>query len=183
MKKTPARIEGKKVTLRRFKLSDAPSIYKYINNKEVCRWTARIPYPYPKKGAVEFIRRSRLNARKGQTINYAITLKGAREPVGSIGLKKIDMKNRQAEIGYWLGQPFWGQGIMTEAVRLMVNFGFENLKFHRIYAGAFLANKGSAKVLLKNGFKREGLLRDRWFRFGRWQSVELYSRLEPARRK
>lgn len=63
----------------------------------------------------------------------------------------------KAEMGYWLGRKYWGGGMMTDAVKSIVSFGFKNLKLHRIYAGVFLFNKGSARVLEKNGFKLEGI--------------------------
>jgi [ribosomal protein S5]-alanine N-acetyltransferase len=77
--------------------------------------------------------------------------------LGGIDLNNI--KEHKAEIGYWLGKDYWGQGIMTEAVRLITTYGFEKLGLRRIYAHVFVFNKASMTVLKKAGFKYEGKLR------------------------
>ena len=80
------------------------------------------------------------------------------EVVGCVSLEQI-IKNHQAELGYWLAEKYWRQGIMTKAVGQMGNYGFNKLGLKRIYAYVFPANQASAKVLLNNGFNKEGLLR------------------------
>jgi len=149
-------IESKKFTLRPFRMSDADSIRKHANDKSVSRNLASLPHPYTKKDASFWIgKQVKLQRQKNpENMVFAIEING--ETVGSIGLHKIK-RGHKAELGYWLGREFWGGGIMTEAVKSMVNFGFKNLKLRRIYAGVFLFNKGSVRVLEKNGFKLEGI--------------------------
>ena len=89
-------------------------------------------------------------------IGFAIDIDG--EIVGSVGIHKI-AKSHQAEIGYWLAEQHWGNGIMTEAVKLITKLSFNELKLKRVYAYAFSFNKASQKVLAKAGFKFEGILK------------------------
>jgi len=88
-------------------------------------------------------------------INFVIDIDG--RVVGSIGFSNIE--GHKAEIGAWLAEKYWNRGIMTEAARLATKFGFEKLKLKRIYAYTFSFNKASMKVLKKNGYKFEGILR------------------------
>ncbi len=173
MLKIPKQIVGKKVILRQLKKSDAVSIYHYAKDRAITKWTTHIPYPYPRGAALIFIRRSAQQIKAGKLVNYGITLKGTDEVIGLIGLNKIkiDKEMQRAEIGYWLGKPFWGSGIMSEAVKLMLDLAFHNLKLHRVYAGVFQSNPASLRVLKKVGFIQEGLMREVRFRYGKWHTV------------
>jgi len=150
-------IKSKKFILRPFKKGDEASLQKHINNKIIARNTLRIPYPYKLKDARWWINRNlKLDKKKEKReINFAIEIDG--DVVGGIGLDKI--YGHCAEIGYWLGEKYWGRGIITEATKLVTKYGFDKLKLRRIYAFAFTWNKASAGVLENNGFKYEGKLR------------------------
>lgn len=105
------------------------------------------------------------------------------ELIGSIYIAVRDANARQAEIGYMLGVDFWGSGYATEAAKCILDFGFESLALHRIYAEAISENRASVRVLEKLGMQREGLLRDhRWFQ-NRWWSTCIYALLEDEWRK
>ncbi len=150
-------IHSKRFILRPFKKGDEKSLMKNINNRIIARNTLRIPYPYKLKDARWWIDHNlELNKKKKKhEINFAVEING--EVVGGIGLDKI--YDHCAEIGYWLGKKYWGQGIMTEAVKLVTKYAFEKLGLRRIYAFVFLFNKASAAVLKNAGFKYEGKLR------------------------
>jgi len=92
-----------------------------------------------------------------------------------IGLMKIDYNNKNAEIGYWLGKKYWGRKIMKEALKLILNFGFKELKLVRIYARVMHPNIASANLLEKSGFKYEGRMRKTTFRKGKWLDDLRYS--------
>jgi [ribosomal protein S5]-alanine N-acetyltransferase len=149
-------IKTKRFTLRPFRISDTESIKKHANDKNVSRNLANLPHPYSKKDANFWIKKQiRLQRQKDpEEIVFAIEIEN--QAVGTIGLHKIK-RGHKAELGYWLGRYFWGGGIMTDAVKTVTRFGFKNLKLCRIYAGVFLLNKGSARVLEKNGFRFEGI--------------------------
>lgn len=150
-------IRSKKFILRPFRKGDEASLIENINNKKIARNTLRISYPYTLKDARFWINRNlKLDKNKKKTeINFAIVING--KVVGGIGLDKI--YGHCAEIGYWLGEKYWGQGIMTEAVKLVTKYGFEKLGLRRIYAFTFPFNKASAAVLKNAGYKYEGKLR------------------------
>ncbi len=150
-------IRTKQFILRPFRQGDEAALVRYLNNRTIYRNTLRIPYPYRMRDAQEWIRKNVLIARvRVKTeINFAIEIKG--EAAGGIGLHKIAARHK-AELGYWLAQPYWGQGIMTEAVKCIVEFGFKRLRLVRICAKVFPWNRASMRVLEKAGFKREGIL-------------------------
>jgi RimJ/RimL family protein N-acetyltransferase len=143
--------------LRPYKKGDEVSLQKHINDKIISRNTLRIPYPYKLKDAHWWINHNlKLNKKKKKhEINFAIEMGG--EVVGGIGLDKI--WQHCAEIGYWLGEKYRGQGIMTKAVKLITNYAFSKLGLKRIYAFVFPFNKASVAVLKNAGYKYEGKLR------------------------
>ena len=96
--------------------------------------------------------------------------------VGGIGLNNIE--KHKAEIGYWLGKEYWDKGIMTEVVKLVTNFGFKRLKLRRIYAYIFIRNKASIRILKKNGYKCEGLLKKHHLKKGKFIDVLLYAKVK-----
>ncbi|MBS3174696.1 GNAT family N-acetyltransferase [Candidatus Woesearchaeota archaeon] len=151
-------IKSKKFTLRYFKKGDEISLQKNINNKNIADMALTIPYPYKPKDAKKWVKENLQGYRhkNKEKINFVIDIN--REVVGSIGLIDIK-KDHKAEIGYWLAEKYWGQGIMTEAVNLILNYGFKKLKLKRIYGKVFTFNKGSQKVLKKAGFSYEGYLK------------------------
>ena len=100
-----------------------------------------------------------------------------------ISLMNIDEKNKNAEIGYWLGKKYWGKGIMREAVKLILQFGFKKLKLERIYAKVLHPNVASAKLLEKSGLRYEGRLRRATLRRGRWYDDLCFGILKTELRK
>ena len=150
-------IKSKDFILRPFKKGEKDSLAENINNKKIYRNTLNIHYPYTSKDAKGWIAKNLKEAKKGKPteVNFVIDIRGG--VAGSVGFSKID--GHKAEIGYWLGEKYWGQGVMTEAVKLVTKFGFKKLKFKRIYAYVFPWNKASMRVLEKVGYKLEGILR------------------------
>lgn len=151
-------LRSTKFVLRPFRQSDARSLAAHIHDREIARNTANIPYPYTLKDARRWLEKTikDMQERRPKNVNFAILVD--RGVVGGIGLHNIKHAHK-AEIGYWLARPYWGQGIMTQAVRLVMRYGFHRFKLKRIFAFTFPWNKGSQRVLLKAGFRREGLLK------------------------
>lgn len=149
-------IKSKKFTLRPFRMSDAESVAKHANDKAISRNLSSFPDPYTEKDARFWLgKKIKLQRQKNpQDIVFGIEIN--HQIVGSIGLHDIKHRHK-AELGFWLGREFWGGGIMTDAVKKVANFGFKDLKLRRIHAGVLLFNKGSVRVLEKNGFKLEGV--------------------------
>ncbi len=144
------------IALRPFNLEDAERVAVLCNNKRIFdNLRDFFPHPYSLQDAVDFIKGCQ--ARK-PVLNFAVTAN--QEVAGAIGLiPQTDVYTGTAEIGYWLGEPFWGQGIMTEAVRRMVSYGWETLQLRRIFTGVYDYNKASMRVLEKAGFHFEGICR------------------------
>ncbi len=171
-------LEGDRIKLRKLRLSDARDVYENIKDEEVVRWLLRIPHPYPFNEAIKFIRRTRYRIRKNSGYAFGIVLKDTNKVVGVVDIFNIDWENRNAEIGYWLGKKYWKKGLMSEAVRLILGFAFEELKLHRVSATIFEDNVASKRVLEKVGFKLEGKRREARLKFGKWHNELLYGILE-----
>ena len=167
-------IKTKKFILRPFKKGDEFSLAKNINNKEVHRDTLNIPYPYSLKDARAWLKKCFKEIKNKEKIKFAIDIKG--EVIGSVGFTKIE--DHKAEIGYWLAKRYWRQGIMSEAVKLTTQYGFEKLKLKRIYAYIFPFNKASIKVLQKAGFKKEGLLKKNVKKNGRFYDDYVFAKIK-----
>ncbi len=140
--------------LRSWTDADKGALVKYANNRKI--WTNMqdiFPHPYTLKDAQNWIKR----AKKLPDTEFAIC--SATEVIGGIGLHLMeDICRRSAEIGYWLGEPYWGKGIATGAVKEIVNYAFSNFDLVRLHAFVFEWNPASARVLEKSGFKLEARL-------------------------
>lgn len=143
-----------KINIRPLKITDASQLATLANNKKI--WDNLrdyIPYPYDEKDAEDFIN---LTKNEHPKQNFAIEYQGALCGVISLSIQK-DVYKKSAEIGYWVGEPYWGKGIATEAIKLITTYGFDQLGLVRIHAGVFEYNTASMIVLEKNGYKKEGI--------------------------
>jgi len=170
-------IKGKNFILRKLKRSDIPSLAKSLNNKKIYENTLRIPYPYTIKDAKYWIEKNIREERKEikKNSDFAIDIDG--EVIGGIGISRIE-KEHKGELGYWLAEDYWGQGIMTEAIGLIEKVAFKDLKLKRVTAHVFSFNKGSAKVLEKNGYQLEGTMKKDVKKDGKYIDVLLYSKVK-----
>jgi len=166
-----------KYIIRNWQIQDAPFIAKYANNRKIwINLRDAFPYPYSLADAEVFI--SRVIGEDPETI-FAIANKS--EAIGSIGLMLgKDVHRFTAEMGYWLAEPYWGKGIMTQAVKSMKSYAVRNLKLHRIFAEPYSTNPASVRVLEKADFKCEGILRSNVFKDGRILDQFLYSYVGKA---
>ncbi len=141
--------------LRRWQKGDEASLAKYANNYHIWRNVRdAFPHPYTFDDAHHWI--SMCEAEKQPTV-FAIEING--EAVGGVGIvPQKDVFRKNAEIGYWLGEPFWGKGIVTEAVKEISEYAFKHFDIHRLYAGVFEYNPASMRVLEKAGFHFEAIL-------------------------
>ena len=145
---------GLEFTLRKFRKSDVSALAKLINNKKIVQNLQNVPYPYKKKDAVEWIN-SNIYGKKNK-FNLVIEVEG--RLAGAIGITSL-VSGHKGSLGYWLAKEHWGKGIMTEVTRVFTDYCFKEFKLIRIYGRVYDWNPGSAKVLEKNGFVREGVLR------------------------
>ncbi len=180
IKKSDLKLIGKRIILRPLKLSDAKDIYLNIQDKRIAENTLRIPWPYKLKDAKNFVNKKQNSYLKKSDFTFGIELKSKKEVIGCIALDHVNFEHQNAEIGYWLGPKYWGQGIMTEAGKLILNFAFKKLKLHRIYGFSFGDNHASQIVFKNLGFKKEGFLRQAHWRFGRWRDDVCYGLLSKG---
>ena len=167
---------GQLATLRPWRQADGPSLVKYANNSNVARQLRdRFPHPYTAADARQFIQ-SIANARPATT--FAITVDG--QAVGGTGFAPgADVERFSAEVGYWLGEPFWGRGITAEAVRLVSDYAFGTCNMLRLFALPFADNVQSIRVLEKAGYTREAILRAGSVKEGRPRDQALYALVNP----
>jgi ribosomal-protein-alanine N-acetyltransferase len=150
------RLDCGRCVIRPWKEGDEPSLVRHANNYEVWRHLRdRFPHPYTKEDAEQWI--AFAQRQDPQTI-FAIEVDG--EAVGGIALELgNDVERCSAEIGYWLGEAFWGRGIATAAVRALTGYGFEAFGLTRVFAVPFATSPASMRVLEKCGYVREGTMR------------------------
>ncbi|NJO91404.1 MAG: GNAT family N-acetyltransferase [Chloroflexia bacterium] len=157
--------------LRPWKVTDIDSLVKYANNYNIAKYlTNAFPYPYTVADGEKFIT---MYSGEKTTRVFAIEVGG--EAAGSIGVfPQADIHSKNAEMGYWLAESFWGKGIITEAICQMVGYGFENFDITRIYARPFGSNKASHRVLEKAGFRLEARFENVIFKNGSWDDECVY---------
>jgi len=167
-------ISAEHLILRPLRPDDSVRLAELANNPKVAvNLRDGFPHPYTLVDAEKFI--STFSVQEPQQI-FAIEYKG--EYAGNIGLHKAtDVYRLSAEIGYFLGEPFWNKGIMTKAVNLICDYGFENLDIIRIHAGIFEFNPASMRVLEKCGFKKEAVFEKAIIKNGKICSEHRYVKL------
>ena len=152
-------LHSQRLILRAFVPSDSLSVERLAGAREVADTTLNIPHPYPPGAASAWIASHPVQWTERRNVAYAITLRSTDELVGAISLGIVPA-HAQAEIGYWIGVEYWNHGYCTEAGRLLVKFGFEQLELHRIEGRHLMRNPASGRVLAKLGMRPEGVHRD-----------------------
>lgn len=165
-------IKTKRFVLRPYRKSDKADLIRSINDRDVSRFMLRVSYPYTSKDADIYLKKAFSRMRKNVKV-FAIEIDG--ELVGGCG---IHPNEHQAEIGYWLAKKHWGKGIVTEVIKELVKHGFGKMKLKRITAKVFLQNKASVRVLEKNRFKLEGILRKDILKDGKYHDVYLFAKIK-----
>ena len=171
------KLQGKQCTVRPWRLDDAESVVRHANNINVARQLRdRFPHPYTRANANAFLKAA---TSAPEPSNLAIDVGG--EAVGAVGyVPGIDVERFSAEIGYWLGESYWGRGIATEALQLVTTHVFEAFNLLRLFALPFADNAGSIRVLEKAGYVREGLLRSSSVKYGQPRDQLIYARVNMS---
>ena len=174
--------------------ADQSALVRNLHSRDVYNTTLNIPYPYTDADAYFWIRKCKeVRERQGAESTFAIRtddgvligVVGAegiqptvQAPTGLQGDSPVqNFRSHRAEIGYWLAPPFWGQGVMTEAVGEYVRYTFREFDLEKLIAHVFEANLASARVLEKNGFRLEGCLRRHFIKDGQFLDARLYGLL------
>lgn len=167
-----------RLTLRPFQLDDAWDVERLAGMREIADTTLNIPHPYPVGAATAWIESHLPAWTEGTNATFAIVETKTGKLVGAISLM-IKREHRRAELGYWIARDRWNNGYATEASQRLLDFGFEFLRMHRIEARHFVRNPASGEVMQKLGMQKEGVERDWAIKWERYESLAVYSILEP----
>jgi RimJ/RimL family protein N-acetyltransferase len=173
----PVVLETARLRLRPMNESDIPAHYAVFSDPEVARYWSREPWTDLAQ-AGESIQAIMAAHADGSEARFGIELRSTGELIGNVGLHHFFEQNRRCEIGYALASAWWGQGIATEALRAVIRHGFDALDLNRIEADIDPRNIGSARVLEKLGFRKEGYMPERWIVFGEFADTINYGLLK-----
>jgi ribosomal-protein-alanine N-acetyltransferase len=162
--------------LRSIERGDIPDFVRLAGAREIAATTISIPHPYAEADAQSFLANVDDGFHAGRSVSFAVTISPGGELCGVVGLTVVPAQER-AELGYWIGVPYWGRGFATEAASAVMAFGFETLRLHRIYASHFAGNTASQRVLEKIGMRHEGLSRQHVRKWNRFVDLENYGLL------
>ena len=171
-------LQSRECIVRSYRRTDAASLATHGNNRRI--WENlrdRFPHPYTEAHAIQYIEHV---LTSGDEASFAIEVDG--QAVGGISLRPgADIERIGAELGYWLGEAFWGRGITTSAIRLVTDYAFNKKRLERVFAVPFTTNLASCRALEKAGYEREGTMRRSAIKDGRIMDQYLYARIRAGR--
>lgn len=170
-------LETNRLILRPLTSADVASIQRFASVREVADAMLSIPHPYPEGEAERYVAKRMTEFEQGFSRAFIIERKSDQAFCGVIEIRDIEQEHAQAELSFWLAVAAWGQGYMSEALKPALCVGFEHLNLNRLYAYHMVRNPGSGKVLQKNGFTQEGILRQRIRKLGVFEDVKLWALL------
>ncbi|KAB7709080.1 GNAT family N-acetyltransferase [Bacillus aerolatus] len=167
-------IETRRLILREVTTEDANDMFNYLSDKNVVKPMGLVPCQKV-KDVWDEIRWYKSIYKEGTGIRWGITLKDAGKVIGSCGFLNMLTKHYRAEVGYELSKGYWGRGIASEALEAVVKYGYQHFQLERIEALIEPSNLPSQKLVEKQGFRREGLLRHYEFTYGKFDDLYMYS--------
>lgn len=170
-------LETERLILRRVTSSDARSLLKYLSDADVMKYVGLEPFKSIEDALNEIAWYEKIFEEKSG-MRWGITLKEKNEVIGSCGFLNYVAKHNRSEIGIELSKDYWGNGLACEAFKAVIQYGFDALKLHRIEALIEPENKPSQKLAEKQGFLREGLLRQYEYACGKYDDLYMYSLLK-----
>lgn len=162
-----------RLILRPLQLTDAERVCDLAGDREIAAQSIQIPHPYDVEDARMWIITQNEEFEDGKQLNFAIIERNSGELIGVIGLLRIRHEHESAELGYWIGKPFWNRGYATEAVKAVVDYAFCILGLNRVYSRYMKKNPASGRVLAKCGFMHEGILRQHIKKWGDFEDIEM----------
>ena len=165
--------------LRPFDLSDAECVSRLCNNFTVHKSTLSLPYPYPIESALNWIPLHKEWFENDKRYEFAITDRVSGVLYGCIGLNN-DKNHKNGEVGYWVGEEYWGNGYATEALQAIIRFAFLYKGYHKMYSRHFESNPASGRVMVKAGMKYESKQKDHIYKNSTYETLILYGIINPA---
>jgi len=178
LKNIDCELDTEYLHLRRVRLSDAGGLFQMLSDAESMKYWSHTPVA-DVSDALKVLREDVESDARGDSICWAVTLKGRDEMIGKCILFQFSTENRRAEIGFILNRDYWRRGLMLQALQAVIHFAFNTLELHRIEADVDPDNAGSLGILEKLGFEREGLFRDRWRLNHDWVDSVMLGLLNP----
>lgn len=172
-------LETERLLLRQITPDDVQEVFELRSNPEIMKHIPR-PLVTKKEEALDHIQMIQEKIENNEGINWAITLKPDNKLLGIIGHYRIKWEHYRSEIGYMLLPEAHGKGIATEAIQLMIDYGFKNMKMHSLEAIIDPENSASARVLEKNGFVKEAHFKENEFFNGKFIDSAIYSLIEKG---
>ncbi len=176
MKEIPT-IETERLILRPFSIADATEVMRLAGDRAIADTTTNIPHPYKEGMADQWISKHAETFENDRGIAWAITRKADSALLGAISLMGM-VKGHQAELGYWIGKPYWKKGYCTEAGRAVLRYAFRELELCRVHASHFTRNPASGRVMQKIGMRHEGCRRQHVKKWDKTEDLELYGVLK-----
>ena len=172
MEKFPE-IETERLVLNELKFTDVPDIVTYASNKKIADFTLNIPHPYQEKDAIFWLNMAHQGFRNNTHMIFALRHKDTNNFIGGISLTITPAFNR-AELGYWMSEPNWNKGYMSEAAKALVKFGFEEMNLNKVTSSHLLINPASGKVMQNSGMTHEGTLKEQVRKNGEYHTLVVY---------
>jgi ribosomal-protein-alanine N-acetyltransferase len=166
-------LETERLVLRPFRLDDAPEVQQLAGDRSIAATTLAIPHPYVDGMARDWISKHQSYFDLGKGITFAISLKADGSLLGAMSLMAMEA-GHQAELGYWVGRPYWDRGFCTEAGEAVLRYAFTQLGLARVHCHHFARNPASGRVMRKLGMQHEGTRRRHVKKWGKFEDVELY---------
>jgi RimJ/RimL family protein N-acetyltransferase len=172
-----------KIKLRKLELRDADALAENTNDELIAMNLIGVDFPYRRKDSISWIKdvRKEYTKKRPESIYFGIDVNGL--IVGEVGLYDIDYENKNAEIVFWIGKEHRGKGIVTKAVKEMLDYGFEKIKLVRIFATVFTRNKQSVALLEKLKFEYEGKHKKVTLKDGKYLDEYTYAKINPKYNK
>lgn len=172
-------LETERLILRKMVLNDAEAVFAYASNSEVSRYTLWETHRSIEDSRA-FLEFATQKYENGGEPDWGIVYRGNGCLVGACGLVNWEAEHARAEVGFVLSREYWGRGLMSEAVRAILRFGFERMNLNRIEARCIAENAASARVMEKAGMVYEGMLRQREYIKGAYRDIKLYAILKKG---
>jgi RimJ/RimL family protein N-acetyltransferase len=179
--KHPPILETERLVLQPFQISDAARVKTLAGAYEIYTTTLNIPHPYENGMAEKWIASHASQFYEGDGVSLAVTLKADGVLIGAIGLGAT-LRHQRAELGYWIGVPYWGNGYCTEAAIAIIRYGFNVVNYHKITSMHMQCNPASGRVMEKAGMCKEGILIDQVVKDGRYHTMIVYGIINREQR-
>jgi RimJ/RimL family protein N-acetyltransferase len=173
-------LNTERLLLRPLTLADGLEVQRLAGAREIAATTADIPHPYPDGAAEAWIETHAGRFARGEAAVFAVTRRADSALLGVVGLE-INAAMQRAELGYWIGKPYWNLGYCSEAAAAVLRFALVDLGLRRVFAHHFSGNPASGRVMQKIGMRHEGTLRRHVVKWGEVHDLEIYGLLAGER--